>query len=218
MRAMGQTLQRVGVHGSDRPALPPRDGADRIPFHPDGRTRFTRGGYLKLVEAGLLEEDAPVELLEGEVVPMSPIRPLHSSVLAKLNMFLAPAVVGRGICLAGGSIAIGDESMPEPDLVVARHREDHCRLALATAADTHLLVEVSITSLEQDLGRKARIYARGGAAEYWVAEPERQTLHVHRRADPAEGRWGETTRRKPGEKVAPLAFPDAELDLGWLFG
>ena len=218
MRAMSQTLQRVEVPGSERPTLPPRDGADRIPFHPDGRTRFTREGYLKLVEAGLLEEDAPVELLDGEIVPMSPISPLHSSVLSKLNMFLAPAVVGRGICLAGGSIAIGDESMPEPDLIVAKHREDHYKLALATAADTHLLVEVSVTFLKQDLGRKAKIYARGGAAEYWVAEPERQTLHVHRRADPAEERWAEITRRKPGEKVAPLAFPEAELDLGWLFG
>ena len=213
--SMNQTLQRV-----DAPPTPlrPRDGADRIPFHPDGRTRFTREGYLKLVEVGLLEEDAPVELLEGEIVPMSPISPGHSGVLRKLIHFFTPRVEGRGLCLGGGSIAVEENSMPEPDFMISRFRDDFYVNRLATAEDSLLLVEIAVTSLKQDLGRKAKIYARGGAAEYWVAEPERQTLHVHRRADPAEGRWAEITRRKPGEKVAALAFPDAELDLGWLFG
>ena len=190
----------------------------RIPFGPDGRTRFTREDYLKLVEVGLLEEDSKVELLEGEVVPMSPISNDHSRILWRLSVFFATKLVGRAICFGGGSIAVETDSMPEPDFLIAPFREDLYADGLATAADMLALIEVSVTSLKQNLGRKAKLYARGGAKEYWVAEPEKQTLHVHRKPDAESARWDEIVRLKPGEKVAPLAFPDAELDLAWLFG
>ena len=212
---MSQALQAVAVPGPDL-ALAAEPA--RIPFRPDGRTRFTREDYWKLVEVGLLHEGSRVELLEGEVVPMSPIGSGHSGTLAKLLAVFPVKLVGHAVSLAGSPLVIGDDSEPEPDFTIAKLREDFYSGSHPTPADAHLLVEISQTSLKQDLGRKAKLYARGGAEEYWVVDLENRTLHVHRSADTATGLWGEITRLKPGAKVAPMAFPDAELDLAWLFG
>src|SRR5207247_5842536 len=104
------------------------------------RRRFTRKEYHRMVEVGILRPKDRVELIRGEIVEMSPIGPRHKGGLDNLNMLLVPLLVGRAIVRVQGSILLGDDTEPEPDLVVLRLRAAPYREVDATAEDVLLLI------------------------------------------------------------------------------
>ena len=89
---------------------------------------------------------------------------------------------------------------PQPDVALLVPRPDFYEATTPTPADLLLLVEVADTTLGTDLGRKARIYAGGGVAEYWVVDLNNRVLYVHR--SPARGAYAERQVLTPGEPVA----------------
>ncbi len=89
--------------------------------------RFTRDEYHRMVEAGILHEDSPVELIEGEILEMSPIGRRHKAAVDRLTEIFVPAVRGVAIVRVQSSIVLGERSEPEPDVVLLRPREDSTR-------------------------------------------------------------------------------------------
>lgn len=182
---------------------------------PDGRVRFTRGDYHRMREAGILGEDDPVELLDGEIVAMPPIGPGHNSVTDKLAHFFIRELGERYICRVQGSLALSEISEPEPDFQILRRREDFYRQEHPGPADVLLLIEVAQSSVDRDREEKMRLYAEAGIPEYWVIELDRRRVIVHRQPSGAEYRsvqhFGEDGT------VSPEAV-DCSLDLAWLLG
>ena len=68
---------------------------DILSRHPVPRHRLTLDEYHRLGEAGILGEDDRVELLEGQLMDMSPIGPRHALAVDALNELLVVAVAGR---------------------------------------------------------------------------------------------------------------------------
>lgn len=133
-----------------------------------------RSEYERLVDLGLLD-DAPVELLEGMLVEMSPEGPRHRWVIDLLADHLTHALPRQWLVAAGHPWIAGDVSLPEPDLAIvprARYERRHPDEAL-------LLVEVAHSSLRKDLTAKATLYAAAGAPTYWVIDLTRDVVHVH---------------------------------------
>ena len=190
-----------------------------LPPTADGRMRFTREAYQRMVETGVLTPDDPVELLDGEIVFMSPIGRNHLALTDKLNAFFAPRLTGRFICRVQGSIALSNTSEPEPDFLVLNHRDDFYRERDATPDDAALLIEVADSSLTKDSGLKLRLYAEAGITEYWLIDVARSCVIVHRAPDPAEKRFGEVSEHTAPATLAARAEGIAEhpLDLTWLF-
>lgn len=89
------------------------------------RRLFTVAEYLAMGEAGILHEDERIELLAGEIVQMSAIGNRHLFCTDALNMLFAPALVGRAIVRVQGSIQLDEYGMPQPDIVLLRHRPDY---------------------------------------------------------------------------------------------
>src|SRR5262245_21396952 len=87
----------------------------RVPRH-----RLTVADYHRLGEARILGEDDRVELLEGQLVDMSPISPRHALAVDTLNELLVPAVAGRGVVRVQNPITLDNGSEPQPDLTVVR--------------------------------------------------------------------------------------------------
>lgn len=182
------------------------------------RRRITRALYHRMAECGLIEPEAHVELLNGEIVDMSPIGPRHLSVTDKLTHFFVPRVGDAFICRNQGSQATSEISEPEPDFQLLRARDDFYSGAHPTADEVALVVEVAQSSLRKDVGPKMRIYAAAGIPEYWVVDlVTRQVIvHLHPERDAAEYR--EVTSFDDTATIAPVAAPDCRLDLGWLLG
>jgi Uma2 family endonuclease len=173
--------------------------------------------YHRLSEVGLLTEDDPIELIEGELVRMAARNPPHSVAVAVASEVLRE-VFRLGYHIRGqDALGLGDRSEPEPDIAVVAgsprdYRVEHPR----TAA---LVVEVADTSLRYDRTRKSSLYARFDLPEFWIINLQERVLEVYR--EPAEDRtahYGASyTRRFIVEAdgiVAPLAAPNRQVRVG----
>lgn len=181
----------------------------------DGRARFTRETYHRMAEAGLFGSEPHVELIDGEIMMMSPIGPPQGALVRRLNWFFTrnlPDTIGCSVQLP---IIAGDHSEPEPDIALVRYRDDDYQRNHPSPADVVLLIEVSESSLKIDLGKKLQLYAMIGIGEYWVVDVARRVVWVQR--DPTGDAYTRAESFGAGSILAPIAAPECQLDLNRLF-
>jgi Uma2 family endonuclease len=170
-----------------------------------------------LAEAEGWDEDARVELLDGEVVWMSPINDPHAACVKRLNrVFNRRYSEDQVLVSVQDPIRIERYDEPQPDVALLRPRADCYATATPTPADILLLVEVSDTTLRTDLGRKARIYASGGVSEYWVVDLNNRVVYVHR--TPAGGNYAERQVLGPTERLGATFAPEVDFGVHELTG
>jgi len=180
------------------------------------RHRFTIDDLERMVRAGILREDARIELIEGELLDMNPIGWAHQACVDWLTAFLVRQLGDRAIVRAQGPIRLSDRSLPQPDLTLLRPRSDYYRREGPVASDVLLLVEVSDTTLAYDRDVKVPLYARAGIPEVWLVDLAGEQVLVFREPDAGEYRVSAAIRS--GEQVSPLAFPDLTVDVAALLG
>jgi Uma2 family endonuclease len=179
--------------------------------------RITVAEYDRMIAEGRFEprEDHHVELLEGEITPMSPINPGHSNAVRELLKWsILNGPLDQVDIQGQDPIDIAElDSVPQPDIVWIRR--GNYRRKRPTSADVLLLIEVSDSSLAEDRGRKARIYAEAGIADYWIVNVREETIEVRR--DPEGGVFRSVTTHRPGESVPLLALPEIAFPVAILF-
>ena len=175
------------------------------------RYRFNRQQYHALVEAGILKEDARVELIRGEVTVLAATNPRHSSTVNRLNAALTTRLSERAIIGVQNPFAIGGDSEPQPDLSVAKPRADFYQADHPGPQDLRLVIEVADTSLRYDRQVKLPLYAEAGIWEVWIVNLAEAVLEIYR--EPRSDGYGTLLRRKAGDTVSPLAFPDLVLSV-----
>ncbi|MGH7544814.1 MAG: Uma2 family endonuclease, partial [Gemmatimonadota bacterium] len=176
------------------------------------RRRFTVDEYHRMAEAGILGEDDRVELLDGEIVQMTPIGPRHNWCVARLNRLFAPRVGERAIVWVQNSIRLGRYEEPQPDLCLLKASADVSAHSNPGPEDVLLVVEVADTSAQEDRRVKMPKYARAGIPEAWLFDLPAEALEVYR--DPGPDGYRDVRRLRRGDSIAPLAFPDLVLSVG----
>lgn len=179
------------------------------------RHRLTVKDYHRLGEAGILGEDDRVELLEGQLVDMSPIGPRHALAIDALNELLVTAVARRASVRVRNPIVLDDESEPQPDFAVVRRPWRGYPDQHPQPEDILLLIGVSDSSLDTDKGAKLALYARAGIREFWIVDLTTNRVIVHR--DPGrESYKGATNVEGPG---APdiQALPGVNIPVASIF-
>lgn len=174
--------------------------------------RFTADEFHRMGEAGILGEDDRVELIDGQIVPMSPIGYRHAGAIIRLTRALSRDLHDRALVSVQNPVRLGEHEEPQPDLVVLRPRPDDYTTRLPEPADVLLLVEVADSSLEHDRDLKAPLYARAGIPEYWLWDLDNRQVLVHRGPTPEGYASIETFDR--ASTVSPAAFPEIRLPLG----
>ena len=177
------------------------------------RHRLTVYDYHRMAEVGLLRPDERVELIDGEIIDMPPIGSLHGAVVDLLAERFITALHGMALVRIQGAIRLGDDSEPQPDVALLRPRADRYAAEQPRAADVLLVVEVSDTTLKFDVGAKARLYARHGLPELWVADLTKRRVQVFR--TPRDGKYGERSARAAG--VFDVPGLGRRVDLSGLF-
>jgi Uma2 family endonuclease len=171
--------------------------------------------FLQMGAAGVFAPGVRLELIDGEIIEMSPIGSPHASVLAELTRRLNFAAGERAIARPQCPLVLGEESAPEPDIALLKPRTDRYFGRHPRAADALLVIEVSDGTLQFDLRTKAPLYARAGVVEMWVVDVDRREIRVFRDPDPSGYR---TTFAVSGSTaVQPLAFPDISVPVETLF-
>ena len=159
-----------------------------------------------------------VELIEGKIIQMVPASTDHGEVSGGILYALKSASIAAGIeklhrFIVHATLKIGKHNAPEPDVLVIRAGEGE---KYAQAEQAVLVVEVSISTRENDLTVKSRLYAKAGVPEYWVVEPEGRKLSVFREPKP-DGTWASVTVLDGDAYVSPLFSSEIHIPLSELF-
>jgi Uma2 family endonuclease len=140
--------------------------------------KFTVEEFIRLDQMRFFQPDEKLELLDGEIHPMSPSGNRHVLVLALLDRWLQRNLGDSWLVLCQSNIRLGKSSLPQPDIAVVRFLRESFQTRLPSHADAHLVVEVADTSTDIDLGRKLELYAQAGIPEYWVFNLTAEVLEV----------------------------------------
>lgn len=178
--------------------------------------RYTVGDYYRMAEAGILNENARVELIEGEVIDMPPIGCPHSGLVNRISHRLGRAVGDNAIVAVQNPIRLNDLSEPQPDIALLRPRPDFYTGAHPEPGDVLLIVEVADSTLKYDRDIKTPLYARHGIPEVWLVDVVGRELVVYRQ--PEATRYMQVQRPAGREILALMALPEIEVDVGGLFG
>ncbi|MCI0396492.1 MAG: Uma2 family endonuclease [Chloroflexi bacterium] len=178
----------------------------------DGTRRlFTTAEYDQMIAAGILTEDDRVELIQGEIIVMSPLGSRHAACVSRLNWLFSRGLGEAAIVRVQDPIHLDERSEPEPDVALVQPRPDFYAQAHPEPEDVLLIVEVADTSLAYDRQVKIPLYARAGVGEVWLVNLNDHTMTVYRR--PTLAGYSETTRFRPGQSLSPQAFPGLALDV-----
>jgi Uma2 family endonuclease len=172
--------------------------------------RWTRSEFLRMGEVGLLKPDARVELVEGEILEMSPMNRPHRVAVVKAEGALQRAF-GEGYYVTGQlPLAIGEATELYPDVAVFEGDVDDSPEAPTGAV---LVLEISDSTLRYDRGRKLPLYAAAGVPEYWILDVNSRTLEIYQDPMPSTTRRGRFTyrvvsRHADTDCVIPLFAPE----------
>src|SRR5919199_3640667 len=166
------------------------------------RRRFTTAEYEQMGESGILREDDRVELIDGEVLEMSPIGRRHVACVLRLERLFGERFRDVALVSSQNPVALPPYDEPQPDVALLALRTDFYASALPGAADVRLLVEVADRSARYDRDVKVPRYAQAGIREVWLVDLEHDRLLAYR--DPAgDGYQVVQTLRRGGGRSPP---------------
>ena len=168
------------------------------------RRRFSVADVVRMVEVGLISEDERLEVLDGEIIEMSPKGHLHEDLKGAINRLWGRHCPDGFEYVPETGLYLSDRTYLEPDFVVFPATVS---LKELRGPDVVLAIEVADSSLAYDLRRKPSIYASFGVHELWVIDVERRITHVHR--DPSSDGYAAITRVAAKDRLTPARAPAA---------
>jgi Uma2 family endonuclease len=160
--------------------------------------------FERLVSEGHFDDER-VELLFGVLVPMSPVDPAHEEAAHRIAEILRRQLGTRASVRENNAFAASEISEPVPDVAVVPAGS----YWTAHPDRSYLVVEVARTSLPKDRGTKARLYADGSVAEYWIVNHVDDCIEVFRTR--RDGAWRTHARLRRGEVVRMVRYPDVTV-------
>ena len=170
---------------------------------------FTAAEYYRMAEVGILTEDDRVELIEGEILEMSPIGVRHAAVIDKVAALVRDRVSGVMVRVQH-PVRLSERSEPQPDLALVRARDDYYAAAHPGPQDVLLLIEVADSSVLYDRNLKIPFYARSGISEVWLVDLVTNAVEVH--ATPATGAYTHVQRFERGTTIVSAHLPELRMD------
>jgi Uma2 family endonuclease len=183
----------------------------RQPFAIKGKDGFPRRTFsvaeiLKMIEHEIIAEDEKFELIDGEIIPMSPKHSAHEWVKSRLVGKLAKALPFDLLIGVEASVFLDETTFVDPDIILYPRTiatED------LTGPDIPLVIEIADTSLRYDLERKAPLYAKAGFPEYWLINAKTRASMVFR--GPSEAGWSETFEVPADQPISFAALPQFSI-------
>jgi Uma2 family endonuclease len=178
--------------------------------------RFNISQYHQMSEAGILSENDQVELINGEIIEMSPIGRRHTACVNRLNSVFSQLLGKKVIVAVQNPIILNNLSEPEPDIALLQPRADFYESGHPQPQDIFLLIEVADSSLEYDRDVKIPLYASSGITEVWLVDIYEQVIIVYRY--PSENGYSDIQKLSRGEKMSIQAFSEINLVVDDILG
>ncbi|AKG21719.1 Uma2 family endonuclease [Calothrix sp. 336/3] len=170
--------------------------------------KWTLDDYHRMIEVGILC-DRQVELLNGEIVEMSPEGAEHAQLSTDGGDYLRSLLGDKVLIRDAKPITIPETSSePEPDLAIVQPLRELYRTRHPYPENIFWVIEYAFTSLGKDLDSKRKAYAKAGIPEYWVIDLKNRIIKVLRY--PIDGNYSHEITLVDGE-ITPIAFPEITI-------
>jgi Uma2 family endonuclease len=179
------------------------------------RRLFTVNEYSRLHEVGIIQSGERVELIEGGVRIMSPIGPIHAEVVNRLSIALVGQMGSEATVSFQNPVRLGEYSLPQPDLLLLRIRNDGYLKELPKPEDVLLLIEVSDSTIAFDRNEKLPRYAAAQIPEAWIVDTEKQQIEQY--SHPNQGRYEKSNVWKIDDVIKSLGSPQIVIEVKKLF-
>jgi Uma2 family endonuclease len=184
---------------------------------PSSIRKITVDEFAKMAETGIIDPREQIELLDGRLVHRIPdVGPDHTSVVARCTRAFVLKLDGAAMVFPQCTLRLSLVSAPMPDFSIVPPRDDFYRSGAPSIAELYAIVEVSQSSLQFDRTGKARLYARAGVREYWIANLIDWTIERHRNPHDLGYATLETYVRT--DEIAFAAVPSVTFDVNELLG
>jgi Uma2 family endonuclease len=180
------------------------------------RRKLSVAEYLRMGEVGILHEDEPIELIEGQLIVMSPISAPHAATNNILNEFFILGAKRRAVVSPRNPVQLDRYNDPRPDLALLKPRGDDYFGRRPQPDDVLLIVEIADASLRYDREVKLPLYARHAIPEVWIVDLPGRLVEVHR--EPDGDRYASVSRVGPGEWLEPALLPGVVLPASDVLG
>lgn len=177
---------------------------------------FTVSEYERMGETGIFAPDARVELIEGEIIEMSPIGSHHAACVELVAEAVRNSVQSRFLVRTQNPIVLDDFSEPQPDIAVLRFRHDRYRNAHPRPNDILVIIEVAETTVHYDRHVKMPLYARAGISEALLFNLPDDRLEYFARPEPGVYQVNRIINR--GEQFESTSVPGLTLDVATILG
>jgi Uma2 family endonuclease len=177
---------------------------------------FTVAEYYRMAEVGILDPEARLELLEGEIVEMSPVGVRHVNCVNRANNLFARRLGERAIVSVQNPLQLSEYTEPQPDVVLLKPSDDFYAQKKISWEDAILVIEVSDTTLRHDRDRKLPLYAKAGVSELWIEDLKHDTIFVYR--DPGPKTYASALAFCRGDSINVAAFADITFKVEDLIG
>ncbi len=177
---------------------------------------FTVDAYHRLAELGVLDEDDRVELLDGQIVEMTPIGGAHAACVIRLTDLLSRRAGSDTNVSVQNPVVLAERWEPQPDLAVLRRPGGLSGAWLPSAQDVLLVIEVADTSLERDRDLKIPRYAAAGIPEAWLVDVVGDAITIYR--EPGPDGYSDSVTVTRGDTLRPLLVAGVAIAANEILG
>ena len=164
--------------------------------------------FNQAASTGVFNDPGLLEIIHGRIIEKMPEGGRHTGLRRRMARHLRAVLEPSSFVCEECPLRIAFDGEPTPDIMFTRQEDYGDSHPMPT--DVVLLIEVSDSSVERDLGEKALLYAQAGIFDYWVVLVNESIIVVHRKPSP-EG-YQEVTRLAGNDTLLPLARPEAVFD------
>lgn len=170
---------------------------------------ITTADYHRMAEVGIFAADERVELIAGQIIQKMPKGSVHSALCKRIEKLLEKRLEEKVLVRMQDPVLLDNYSEPEPDIAVVHPKTNFYADRHPTPDEVYLIIEISDTTIKQDLGIKANLYAAAGIIDYWVFNVAMQQLHVFR--EPQADGYQRQIILKSQQSISLLAFSSHSL-------
>jgi Uma2 family endonuclease len=177
---------------------------------------FTVSEYERMGETGVFAPDARVELIEGEIVEMSPIGSRHAACVESVAETFTMQLHGKAIVRIQNPIVLNDFSEPQPDVAILRLRADRYRESHPRSHEVLLVIEVADSTYSLDRNVKIPLYARAGIGEALIFNLPEEQLEFY--SQPETGVYQSRITLRRGDRFESAVVSGVTLDVDKILG
>jgi Uma2 family endonuclease len=159
--------------------------------------RFNVTEYYKMAKAGILKPDDRVELIEGEIIKMSPIGSPHAACVRGFDNLLRLKLGNKALISIQSPVRLNEFSEPEPDIALLKPQNNLYKDRHPQPEDVLLIIEVADTTMLKDRNIKVPLYARAEIPEVWLVNLPKDVVEVY--SSFLNGKYRKCQKFKRGE-------------------